>query len=835
MMRNGLLLGVAALALTAGANAQSVVSEPAAPASPTVGDDNDIVITARRVNESLIDVPASVTAFSAATIASKNIQKAEDFVKLTPGVTIVTSTDEAGSTQINIRGINGARDAESSVALVVDGILKTNTAQLNQNQGTLRQIEVLKGPQGALYGRNAAAGAIVIQTVKPGDSFEGEGRATFGNVGTYTANAYVAGPLSPNIGFVLSGDYSTTDGFYRNQFLDRKVVDDQESWNINGRIVAKLGEDTTLDGKLRYGEVHGASINFNAAFLLPNFGGAFYEDVNKHPFNNYSNIRPTNDQKTFEASLKLDHEFDFATLTVWGQYNNIKNNFVADGTSGDFARYISAVQPAGNAAVNACFASTAALTGFPVNAPGFIGTSPVPFIFAPATGSTFGPYSPTTCDGTQYQKRDQKDFSAEIRLASNGDGPLSWQLGAYYLFIDRNVGVSLGADTGQGVIKNLYNAPDSANPTSQLFNDNFKTDVYAGFGSIDYKPTSKFDLSVAVRYDIERRRDDNLVPVAIDPFTGSYINPGIVGGVPIPSQKKTFKQFEPKISARYEIADRTNIYANYGVGFKSGGFNNQGAAAIVQQNFVDFVGSNVRIDDIYRKEKSDAFEAGIKGRVGPVNYNLAGYYTRIKDMQFFEFFVGSFGLLRVVSNIDRVDIKGVEANIDATIVKGWSVYAAGNYTDSEIKKNSSRPDTVGNESPYTAKYTINVGSQVELPVTDSLDFVARADWRLTGPTWFHTVQDQTAPTLFSGLLPGSALALPAFVGDGKFDRARRDSYSTVDLRAGVQGKTWKIVAFADNVLDKKYLAEVIPAIEFGGAFISPGARRRYGVEIGYKF
>ncbi|TRW15164.1 TonB-dependent receptor [Glacieibacterium frigidum] len=836
-----LLIGVAGAALSTGLHAQSTAAPAAEAASAAAPEDGEIIITARRVNEALIDVPASITAFSAATIEAKNIQKAEDFVKLTPGVTIVTGTDEAGSTQINIRGINGARDAESSVALVVDGILKTNTAQLNQKQGTLRQIEILKGPQGALYGRNAAAGAIVIQTVKPGDTFEGEGRASFGNVGTYSANAYVAGPLSDTVGFVVSGDYATTNGFYRNSFLNnRKVVDDQTSWSIDGRLVAKLGEATTLDAKARYGELDGASINFNAAFLLPNFGGAFYEDVNEHPFNSYSNIRPTNDQKTFEASLKLDHDFDFATLTVWGLYSDIKNDFVADGTSGDFARYISAAQPAGNAAVNACFASTAALTGFPVNAPGFIGQIPVPFIFAPANGSTFGPYSPTTCDGTQYQKRDQRDFSTEIRLASNGDGPLNWQVGAYYLHIDRHVGVSLGADTGNGVIKQLYNGPTTTNPTSQLFDDKFKTDVYAGFGSIDYKPTSRFDLSVALRYDIERRRADNQVPVAIDPFTGSFINPGIVGGVAIPDQKKTFKQFEPKISVRYEIFDRNNVYANYGVGFKSGGFNNQGASAIVNTNFNDGVtpgtiDADVTINDIYRKEKSDAFEAGIKGRVGPVNYSLAGYYTRIKDMQFFEFFVGSFGLLRVVSNIDRVDIKGVEANVDATILKGWSVYAAANYTDSEIKKNRSRPDTIGNESPYTSKYTINAGSQLDLPVTDSLSFLARADWRLTGPTWFHTVQNQTEPTLFSALLPISALGLPAFVGDGKFDRARRDSFSVVDLRAGIQGKSWKIVAFADNVFDKKYLAEVIPAIEFGGAFISPGARRRYGVEIGYKF
>jgi iron complex outermembrane recepter protein len=170
-------------------------------------DDGEIIVTARRVNEALSDVPASITAFSADTIAKTGIQNANDFVKLTPGVTIVTGTAEAGDTQINIRGLNGARDAESSVALVVDGILKTNTAALNQNQGTLRQIEVLKGPQGALYGRNAAAGAIVVQTLKPGDHLEAGFTARYAEQNTFSGNAYVAAPLGDSFGVVLSGDY----------------------------------------------------------------------------------------------------------------------------------------------------------------------------------------------------------------------------------------------------------------------------------------------------------------------------------------------------------------------------------------------------------------------------------------------------------------------------------------------------------------------------------------------------------------------------------------------------------------------------------------------------
>jgi iron complex outermembrane receptor protein len=800
----------------------------------------DIIITARRVNETLSDVPASVTAFDAETIRAANIQTASDFAQLTPGVTIVSSTAEAGDTQINIRGINGARDAESSVALVVDGILKTNTAALDQNQGAIRQIEVLKGPQGALYGRNAAAGAIVIQTAKPGDTLAGALRASYANNNTIDTDAFVSGPIGENLGFVVSGNYFKTDGFFRNEFLpNAKTVDDRETWNIGGRLVAELGAATTLDAKARYGQLSGASIAFNASFHLPNFAAvnpAFYEDVNKHPFRFYPNIRPTNEQKTFEASIKLDHDFGPATLSVWGLYSDIKNNLTADGTSADFARYIAAANPAAQSSVNACFASTAALTGFPLVAPTFIGQIPVPFIFAPANGSTFGPYSPTTCDGTQYQVRNQRDLSGEIRLASNGDNRLDWQVGGYYLNLSRKVGVSLGGDTGAGVIKNLYNPPNSANPTSQLLADRFKTDVYAAFGSVDFEATPSFDIGVALRYDVEQRRVRSLVPTATDPFTGGPINPGQAFG-PIQPQRETFKQLQPKVTLRWEILPDTNLFANWGVGFKSGGFNNQGSAAIVNANFNQFLALNppVLIEDRFRKERSSAWEAGIKGRIGSINYSLAGYYTQVRDMQFFEFFVGSFGLLRVVSNIDKVDLKGAELNVNGDLVKGWNVYGALNITNSEIKRNRSRPDTVGNKSPYTADFTINLGSSWTIPMSSSIDFVARADYRLTGPTWFHTVQNQEKPTLFSGLLPGSALQLPGFVGNARYDVNRRDTFGVLDLRVGIQTERLRVTAFANNALNEKVLAEVIPAIEFGGSFLSPGARRLYGVEVGYRF
>ena len=839
-VRTMLLATLSTTALTiAPAQAQDGASDP-----------GEIIVTARRQNERLIDVPASVTVLSADTIAKTGVQNAQNFVQLTPGVTIVTGTAEAGDTQINIRGINGARDAESSVALVVDGILKTNTAQLNEVQGTLRQIEILKGPQGALYGRNAAAGAIVVTTVKPGDVFSGAVTASYAEQKTGDVRGYVAGPIGESIGFVLSGNYRTTDGFYRNVFLKSNSVDDQEVWGIDGRIIADLGSATTLDLKGRYAKLTGASINFNASFQLPNFAGvnpAFYEDVNAHPFNYYSNIRPTNDQRTIEASAKIEHDFGGVRLTAWTLYSDIKQSLIADGTSADFSRYIApaafgaSANPTNIAVQNACFASTAALTGFPLNPPAFIAARPTAFIFDLAGGSTFGAYSPTTCDGTQLQTRNQKDISAEVRLASTSGGPFSWQLGAYYLNIDRETGISLGADLGLGVLPTLYNAPGSSNPTSLLFNDKFRTNVYAAFGSADYALSDTFKVGLALRYDVEARKVTNLVPNVSDPITGGKINPGLPATGAIPDKEATFRQLQPKVSISWRPTGSTNIYANWGVGFKAGGFNNQGSKATVDGAFnngaIGTINTGVIINDNYRKERSSAFEAGIKGSIadGRITYDLAGYYTQVTDMQFFEFFVGGFGLLRVVSNIDKVDLKGAEINLNARLIDGWTVFGAFNVTDSKIKKNTSRPYTVGNKSPYTADYTINLGSQIVAPLAASTNVVLRADYRITGPTWFHTVQDDIRPTIFSGLLPISALGLPGFVGDGRYDLARRKAFGVLNLRFGLEGESWKLTAFANNMLDRRFLNEVIPAIEFGGSFISPGQRRMIGVEAGYKF
>ncbi|WND03480.1 TonB-dependent receptor [Temperatibacter marinus] len=835
----------------------------ALPAAPLIAQDDDemleeIIVSARRKEEKLQDVPGTVTAITRTTLERAGVSRAADFIALTPGVTLVDAA-EVGDTQVNIRGINGARDAENSFAYILDGVLYTNPAAFNREYTDLAQIEIFKGPQGAIYGRNAAAGAIIVNTDKPDGDVRTRGTISYGEDSTILVKGSTTGVLIEDKAyFRLSGDFRSTDGFYRNRYLGgAATVDAYEGFNIKGRLVYDVNDQLSIDSKIRYGEVDASSITFNSTFNLPVFAAgtntpAANQDVNDFDFVFDSNIPSDNDQKSFEFSSKFDYEMDDMTLTGWVLYSDISNNLMSDGTSAAFGFY---------APDSACQASISANTGYGLLAPQFIGQTPTGVIFDP-NGSFLGAYTPSTCDGIQEQLRNQKDLSAEIRLASNTTDDLQWMVGAYFLDIDRRVGVSLNRDSGGPVNRGLFQ-PSGPNQTAQLLRDQFDSSVFAVFGQIQYDVNEKTEISVALRYDNEKRKVSSRVPVnarqnvidlnfdgifndPINPALSSLINPSGV----IPDQEETFSKVQPKLSVTYDATEETTLFASWGVGFKAGGFNNSGSAATVQIFNNGFINGGIgipfadnlgvplpNIQDNYGKETSSAFEAGFKSRLmgGRLNIGGAAYYTKVDDMQFFEFFVGTFGLLRVVSNMDKVDIYGAELDINYAVNENIRVYAAGNITDSEIKGNSSRPDTVGNKAPYTADYTLNAGIDFDFDINEDMAFFARADAQFVGPTWFHTVQGGDRPTIFMPLFelgfgPGAGA-----LGTANYANARRDAYETVNLRVGIRGESWTFTAYADNLFDTKYLEEVIPAPEFGGAFDHPGARRRIGAELSFEF
>ncbi len=783
----------------------------------------EVLVTGQRKNETLQKAPVSVVVLSKATLDAAGVKQAGDFVALAPGVSLVANTAEVGDSQINIRGINSARDAGSSFAYVVDGILLPNPASFNREYGDLSQIELLKGPQNAIYGRSAEAGAIVVSTITPSDKPDASSIIGGGGFNTIYNQSTVSGPIIKDELFGrLSFDYRNTDGFDTNSFLHNSSVDDHRDYDIVGRLVYRPTDDWSFDLKARYALVDAASIDYNAVFELPSltgvFGPAVNENVNAHQFDYVNNIQPENHQDTEEISIKADHNMGWGQLTGYALYTRVDNDLLSDGTLASFGFFDNANNVLHT---NTCKNSqAAALAG------GLVYPAPQ----NPAFGF-LGPYTASTCDGYQYQVRNEDDISAEIRLSSVGHPRLRWSTGAYYLHSDRHVGVSVGDDLGLSINTDLYNPINSTSPTAQLYSDEFTTNVFAGFASIDYDILPNLTLATAFRYDVELRRDDNLVPagnlqdyidiVSGGPADGRFfpLNPGLIanpGG--IPSKSVTFQQPEPKVSLDWSPLRQATFYASFGIGFKSGGFNSAGTQATVA-NIAAETGSNVKVGDQFGKETSDAYEIGVKGSFlgRRLTYQLDGYFTEVHGMQFSEFFSSSQGLLRVDSNIDRVDLQGTELGLQYRALDWLSFSGGGALTGSEIKKNLSRPDTVGNKSPYTPAYTADVAVNVAEPLSRQVTLVGRIETNFTGSTWFHTVQRQSEPTI-NGV-------------DADYSGSERQPFSTTNLRVGIAGRHTQLIFFVQNLFYRRYLAEVIPAPEFGGSFVSQGPGRLIGAEL----
>jgi iron complex outermembrane receptor protein len=458
----------------------------------------EVVITARQREERVLDVPATVQAFTATEIKSAGIERAGDFVALTPGLAQV-QTAEIGDLQLSIRGINTGRDAETNFALVIDGVLQTNPNAFNQEFANIQQIEVLKGPQGAIYGRNAVAGAVIITTRRPTDEFEASATVGYGNKNTQKANFYLGGPVGGGVKAGLGGFYRNTDGFFENSFLGcDDCVDYYEEYGVTPRAIFALGENGTIDVRGKWSKVSAGAINFNGSFALPFFATLtnnpdFFQDVNRHSFVYINNIVPDNDQTNKNFSIKGDWDLGVGTLTAWAAYNDQENSFITDGTSAAFGLY---------AQTQACQDDIAAEVGGPLPSPTFYA--------GPA--SILPPYSPARCDGYQFQQRDQEDISFEIRLASPGDQPLRWLIGGYYADIDRHVVVAQGGDTGAGFLRQAFVPSTGPNPTDLLYDDDFNSKVYAAFGQLAYDVLPNLELALALRFDSEKRSVDNNVP-----------------------------------------------------------------------------------------------------------------------------------------------------------------------------------------------------------------------------------------------------------------------------------------------------------------------------------
>jgi iron complex outermembrane receptor protein len=715
-----------------------------AQAQPAATSLEEVIVTARKRDEASLNVPVAVNVFTAADIEAAGIKGPQDFIDLTPNMTMV-QTQNQGTTFITVRGISQARNSEPSVAVVVDGVAMANPSQFNQELVDIESIQVLKGPQGALYGRNAIGGAILITSKQPTDQFEGKLSAGYDSGPGYRVGATVSGPMSDTLKYRLTASYMNTDGYINNPFL-HEDADPYEDLSARGLLVWEPSDGFRADLRAYVSDVSTQALYFNIT-----------ESVNDTHLPVRVNNPGVNDRDMYGASLKLDWTASWGSITSVTAYDKLEEILTGD-----------------------------------------------QFNFLPIEESVLFQFF--QADQAQHQFLDVDAISQELRFTSPSDRRARWIFGAYAISTDRYISTGNVIDIGDGVVPEVKRTPltkfDLATncfpPECRQFTyladsqDNF---AWAVFGDLSYDITDKLEGSVALRYDEDERKNTTETPANFLPTPTSF--PGQV-------RKHTWDELQPKVTLRYKPADDSMWYIGYSRGFRSGGFNQTGVGA-----------ANIAgIDDLFDKETADTYEAGFKGEFMDrrLATNLSVYYTKANGSYFFVFDPNTS--TQNLGNLGDVDYKGAELELKGRVTDSFEAYLGVGYTKSKIKQSDRDPDDVGNQAPLVSKYSVNLGLayRQDLAAFGGASFFVRTDLDVTGPTWFY---------------PDNV--------------TERDTVSLVNLRVGLDSKSWSVTAWAKNLTDEDYNAEWSPGPKFfpnpgyTNNFVFKALPRRWGVDLAYRF
>jgi iron complex outermembrane recepter protein len=645
------------------------------PSRAQSNEPEEIVVTGRKRDESFKDVPMSESVFTEQAIQSAGIEKPQDFISLVPNMTLV-ETQNAGNAFVVVRGVSQARNSEPSVAVLVDGVLETNPAEFNQELFDIQQIEVLKGPQGALYGRNAIGGAIIIHTREPSNHFEGSVKAGVGNGPSERVQAAVSGPFgtTTDLKYRASVSFFNTAGYIDNEYLHSKA-DPSRNYDGRWRLDWKPNDDFSLDWRVSAERLRTQALYF----VIPRSNEA-------NPFSDFSTLPDANNISTpitldnsgvntrdlLNTSVKLDHKTSLGTITSITAFD--KTRELLTGDAYDF-------RPAAQSIFKA-------LLGFDLN---------------------------------QSQFLNVKAYSQELRFTSPTTGAFSWIAGAYFVHTDRFISTGNMVDTGTGVFPVYYDPRLSGtNPNATFLADTQNNNAWAVFGDGTYELTKQVEFDAALRFDQDKRRNTTDTPTAFLPDPAAH-----TGEV----RDHTWSKLQPKATLRYKPDDNLTLYSSWSRGFRSGGFNQTGVGAVARTNHI------LGVNDLFEAEVADTVEVGAKGQFldRRLNAGLSLYHTRSRNGYFFVFLAANS--TQNLGNLDAT-YKGAELELAFRATKRLDLYANFGYTDSEITAMAD-PRVIGNQAPLVSRMTINLGAQYRQPISENLTGSARIDFKQIGRTWWE--------------------------------------------------------------------------------------------------
>jgi iron complex outermembrane recepter protein len=851
---------LATMALSAPAIAQDAAATEAAEEEY---DETEIIVTATKREQTLQEIPVAVTVTSAADIEKAQVRDLNDLQTLAPTLR-VSQLQSSANTNFIIRGFgNGANNAgiEPSVGVFIDGVYRSRSASQIGDLPNLQRVEVLRGPQSTLFGKNASAGVISVITAAPKFKFGGSAEASYGNYNAMIFKADITGPISDSIAFSLAGNYNKRDGYANDLNLGTKV-NERNRYGFRGQLLVqpsedftirligdydKINEDCCVAGNLVNGPT-GAIVNA----LSP--GGVGIDAENLFSYNVYTNRASENKIDNYGGSAQIDYDFGNISLTSITAYRGVDSfsNQDSDFTAAELLQ-----QNINDATI--------------------------------------------------------RTFTQEFRIASDFDGPLNFLLGGYYFdekidvvndiefgadfraYGNALIGAATGGALSFAVLEGAFGGSDFAAglaPAPTVYANRFFAagtgydEVYtladkaaSIFGTVDFDVTDKLTLTGGFNYTKDKKRFSSNV-VATEAFSAIDFNAPqyatfrrnllIGGGVPFglatflsanpttttlpdgvtpltavgiananPLAGLRGFQFQPPLvnfpnavengrtndgkftytgRLAYEVTDSLNAYVSYGTGFKASSVNLSrdsrpfladraalAAAGLLQPN----QSFSTRFAS---PENAEVFEFGLKGKWDVAAFNITFFKQSIKGFQTNVFTGTGFGLANAgKQTTNGFEFDGRVTPTDALTLTGSVVYLDAKY---DSFTNSTQGDVSGTTPSGTPAFSMTLGADYDFDLGNDNELNMRVDYHY-----------ESQVNLFD-----DNIANPAAQNFTRTVNALNAS-TTLGLSNGFQLSLW-----GRNLTKAKYITTAFPSVGQGGSFTGyPNQPRTYGVTARYKF
>ncbi len=811
----------------------------------------EIVVTAQKREQNLQDVPISISAFSGDALKEMGAESISDLGRATAGVEM--NNESVTQPAYNIRGIQTddfTVGSDPAVALYVDGVYAGRGAGAEVPLDDVERIEILKGPQGTLFGRNATGGAIHYITKKPSQETEGSVSASVGNYNKQKADFTFNMPISDTLAIRFGGSVNNRDGYIDN--TAGPDLNDVDSQSVRASILWSPSEETEIVWRGEYSDMSQNSGTVysvtESVYNAGNVNDAFdlYGDVS-------TDVTSLEERDLFGTSLEINHDFDNFTLTSITAFRSMNVNFINDEDgSSDPGHYFASENTDDQDQLSQEFRFTgetdslkwtvgAGYSKEHVDHTTFASTNTNTLEnFAMYTGLLGDPNAlaalglPGAALGINADSSEQEiaevinGARAAIPAAFNGIVLSQFLYGLYegagaLAAIDCGNGSGLsmaqvaqgfGRDSAIGgcMLPQIQNSLSDSPSWIESVRNTGSYESAAVYGDFTYTINDQMNLSAGLRYTYDEKEftvqtgynDNNSFVNTIAALGGQplplglfFYNNGIDGNNDVQSYNEDWDALSGRLVLDYFINDNTMVYGSVATGFKSGGFNS--------------LSFGPGIEPAFDQEEVTNFEIGFKGDFleGALRFNAAAYYYEYENKQDLTLLGSPIPSYNITTS--DAEGQGIDLEVYWSITEQLFVSANYSYLDTEITDYtivSNEDDITGDPLANTPENKFYLMGEYTIPFDDAGDLVLRADYSWT---------DERV-----GQLRGESI----------------DAYYLVNARATFNSAddTWAIAGWVNNLTDEEDLRDFTgPGSAIGSHTVARRLPRMYGVDFTYRF